>query len=241
MNRQHKQALRAAFAVPPPQRKAAFLRTLPPLPPPPGGPLWLVRVQLRYIRKRVWLAAAAVTALCLAAAALPGWDAARAWTLSALLPLGLLAAVTELGRSAPCGMAELEQACRYDLRQVVLARAWLLGLGQLPGLAAALAATGPVWGAAAGVYLLAPYLLAAWLCLWALQSFRGPEGLYACAAACAGVAVLRALLEQTPLALYAPRALWGWGAAVLLGAALTARQARRWLKTQQGGKGWKTN
>ena len=39
----------------------------------------------------------------------------------------------------------------------------------------------------------------------------------------------RTALEQAPLALYAPPALWGWGAAVLLGAGLTARQARRWL------------
>ena len=46
---------------------------------------------------------------------------------------------------------------------------------------------------------------------------------------CVGVAVLRTALEQAPLALYAPPALWGWGAAVLLGAGLTARQARRWL------------
>ena len=154
-----RQALQAAFAVPPPSRKAEFLRSLPPLPPPDGGPLWLVRVQLRYIRKRVWLAGTAAAALCLGAGALPGWNADRAWALSALLPLGLLAAAAELGRSAPCGMAELEQACRYDLRQLVLARAWLLGLGQLPVLAAALAAAGPVWGAAAALYLLAPYLL----------------------------------------------------------------------------------
>ena len=191
-----RQALQAAFAVPPPSRKAEFLRSLPPLPPPAGGPLWLVRVQLRYIRKRVWLAGTAAA---------------------------------ELGRSAPCGMAELEQACRYDLRQLVLARAWLLGLGQLPVLAAALAAAGPVWGAAAALYLLAPYLLAAWLCLWALGACRGPEAPFACAAVCVGVAVLRTALEQAPLALYAPPALWGWGAAVLLGAGLTARQARRWL------------
>ena len=224
-----RQALQAAFAVPPPSRKAEFLRSLPPLPPPAGGPLWLVRVQLRYIRKRVWLAGTAVAALCLGAGALPGWNADRAWTLSALLPLGLLAAAAELGRSAPCGMAELEQACRYDLRQLVLARAWLLGLGQLPVLAAALAAAGPVWGAAAALYLLAPYLLAAWLCLWALGVCRGPEAPFACAAACVGVAVLRTALEQAPLALYAPRALWGWGAAVLLGAGLMPRQARRWL------------
>ena len=204
-----RQALQAAFAVPPPSRKAEFLRSLPPLPPPAGGPLWLVRVQLRYIRKRVWLAGTAAAALCLGAGALPGWNADRAWALSALLPL--------------------EQACRYDLRQLVLARAWLLGLGQLPVLAAALAAAGPVWGAVAALYLLAPYLLAAWLCLWALGACRGPEAPFACAAACVGVAVLRTALEQAPLALYAPPALWGWGAAVLLGAGLTARQARRWL------------
>ena len=81
----------------------------------------------------------------------------------------------------------------------------------------------------AALYLLAPYLLAAWLCLRLLETRRGPEGLYACAAACGAVAAARLLLELADLPLYAPRAVAVWGLAALAGAALAIRAGRRLL------------
>ena len=86
-----------------------------------------------------------------------------------------------------------------------------------------------LWLRAAALYLLAPYLLAAWLCLRLLETRRGPEGLYACAAACGAVAAARLLLELADLPLYAPRAVAVWGLAALAGAALAIRAGRRLL------------
>lgn len=223
-------ALRAAFAAPPPRRKTMFLAGLPPLPPARCGAWGLLAVQLRYIRPRVWLAGACGALGCLALGALPGWGADKAWALSALAPFVLLIAVAEFGRAGPCGMAELEAACRYDARQRTLARGLLVGAAQLPALAAAVAVTGRLWGALpAALYLLAPYLLAAWLCLRLLETRRGPEGLYACAAACGAVAAARLLLELADLPLYAPRAVAVWGLAALAGAVLAIRAGRRLL------------
>lgn len=223
-------ALRAAFPAPPPRRKTMFLAGLPPLPPARCGAWGLLAVQLRYIRPRVWLAGVGGALGCLALGALPGWGADKAWALSALAPLVLLIAVAEFGRAGPCGMAELEAACRYDARQRTLARGLLVGAAQLPVLAAAVAVTGRLWGALpAALYLLAPYLLAAWLCLRLLETRRGPEGLYACAAICGAVAAARLLLELADLPLYAPRAVAVWGLAALAGAALAIRAGRRLL------------
>ena len=225
-----KAALRAAFPAPPPRRKTMFLAGLPPLPPARCGAWGLLAVQLRYIRPRVWLAGACGALGCLALGALPGWGADKAWALSALAPLVLLIAVAESGRAGPCGMAELEAACRYDARQRTLARGLLVGAAQLPALAAAVAVTGRLWGALpAALYLLAPYLLAAWLCLRLLETRRGPEGLYACAAACGALAGGRLLVGLADLPLYAPRAVAVGGLAALAGAVLAIRAGRRLL------------
>ena len=223
-------ALRAAFAAPPPRRKTMFLAGLTPLPPARCGAWGLLAVQLRYIRPRVWLAGAGGALGCLALGALPGWGSAKAWALSALAPLVLLIAVAGFDSAGPYGVPELEAACRDGARQRTLARGLLVGVAQLPALAAAVAVTGRLWGALpAALYLLAPYLLAAWLCLRLLETRRGPEGLYACAAACGAVAAARLLLELADLPLYAPRAVAVWGLAALAGAALAIRAGRRLL------------
>ena len=102
--------LRAAFAAPPARRRAAFLAGLPAWRPHTGAG-WLLWVQLRYIRWRVWLAAAGAAGFCLWLASAPGRQD-DAWALAAVLPLVTLVLVCELARAARFGMAELEEIGR---------------------------------------------------------------------------------------------------------------------------------
>lgn len=223
--------LRAAFAAPPARRGAAFLAGLPAWRPHTGVG-WLLWVQLRYLRWRVWLAAAGAAGFCLWLASVPGRQD-DAWALAAVLPLVTLVLVCELARAARFGMAELEAACRYSLRQAVMARTLLLGAAMLPVLAAALAALHRMTAldlAQAAVYLLTPWLLSAGGSLWVLNRFRGTEGGYACAAVCCGVSAGRFLLTFFDEAAAAAEFLPLWQGALAAAILLTGWQARRWYR-----------
>ena len=223
--------LRAAFAAPPARRRAAFLAGLPAWRPNTGVG-WLLWVQLRYLRWRVWLAAAGAAGFCFWLASVPGRQD-DAWALAAVLPLVTLVLVCELARAARFGMAELEAACRYSLRQAVMARTLLLGAAMLPVLAAALAALHRMTAlglAQAAVYLLTPWLLSAGGSLWVLNRFRGAEGGYACAAVCCGVSAGRFLLTFFDEAAAAAEFLPLWQGALAAAILLTGWQARRWYR-----------
>jgi len=138
--------------------------------------------QVGYIRKWVW----GISALVFLAAVVGARVLSRnaLWGISALTPLLALAAVCESGRSECYAMAELELATRFSLRSVVLAR--LIILGTQNALLLYLLLPFGLWHSelrplAAGVYLLAPFLLTANLGLWAVRTIRGREGSYVCA------------------------------------------------------------
>lgn len=212
MNRKQQEALRRAFAAPPPEGKSDFLSRLPRR---EIGCLAFVTLQARYIRKWVW----GLFAVVLAAAFAVGRsaDGELLWCLSALTPFFATALTAELGRSARYGMKELEMATRFSLRAVLLGRMAVLGLSGLMALALLLAflpAAGSVLQM--GLHLLVPYLLSALLGVEIVRRFWGPEGFYGTLAA--GVMVSAAAMlaqlsrwEEPPLG-------WWLAAAVVLAA-----------------------
>ena len=124
MKFQQREALRRAFEALPPENKRAFLRKLPRRRPT----LWrMVCRQLRYIRLWTWAVSAAVFAATLLIGR--SGEPMALWWCSALAPFLAMALVTELARSAACGMEELEMATRFSLRTVILSRLLLLGFG----------------------------------------------------------------------------------------------------------------
>ncbi len=194
MDRKLKTALDAAFAAPPPERKASFLRAhrrreL--------GTVELILTQAGYVRWWTWAGSAALFAFILALAS--GREPGTVWTASALTPLLALIAAAEWGRSRRYGMEELELACRMPLRAALLSRMAAVGLFHfaLLGLAAPVLA---LWGGAGvfetGASLLTPYLLTAAVGMELSRRVRGQWGLLACAAAAFMVCALGVLSRR---------------------------------------------
>lgn len=165
--------LSEGFAPPKPREKREFLRRAP-VPRISMGRFLLG--QLRYIRPWVWAAALAATVIpMLGLKLLEGNSLAAACAMSPVLAMLL---ITETGRSQTWGMVELEQATRFSLKSVVLARAIALGAVSGVGLLALTLSGAANLGLSpgkVGVYMLCPYLSAAYLSLWVCRRVRGRE------------------------------------------------------------------
>lgn len=173
-----KKELRQGFAAPPPQRKRAFLRQLE---QPRMSIFTFLLTQIEYIRKWVWCVSALVFLTAVIGAGVFSRD--MLWGISALVPLLALTVVCEGGRSECYDMAELELATRFSLRSVTMARLCILG-GENLGLLCLLTPLG-LWHSdfcspAAGVYILTPFLLTAFLGLYIVRKVRGREAVYTC-------------------------------------------------------------
>ena len=200
MKREMKQALREAFAAPPPQNKNRFLRSVT---QPKIGFWEFVLAQAAYIGRQVWV----LSFLVLLAALLGVRFLQRdlLWILTALMPYLAVTAVTEQVRSESCGMAELEVTTRFSLKSVLLARMTLVGL--VHGLMLVLLMLlGQSSGAAAtaqlGIYLLVPYLLTTVSGLWLTRRLRSQEAVYGCLAIAVVVSVLPLVSRTFFLQLY---------------------------------------
>ena len=102
---------------PDPDRKRAFLRSLPPA---PVSHMRLLLDQAGYIRPLTWAASAGVFALAMALGRM--FPANAVWAAAALTPFAAMIAAAESGRSALYGMEELELSARLGLKSVTLAR-----------------------------------------------------------------------------------------------------------------------
>lgn len=205
MKREMKQALREAFAAPPPQNKNRFLRSVT---QPKIGFWEFVLAQAAYIGRQVWV----LSFLVLLAALLGVRFLQRdlLWILTALMPYLAVTAVTEQVRSESCGMAELEVTTRFSLKSVLLARMTLVGLvhGLVLALLMLLGRQELAVMARVGVYLLVPYLLTTMTGLWLTRRLRSQEAVYGCLAIAVVVSVLplvsRTLFLQLYQAIYFP-------------------------------------
>lgn len=216
MDKKLKQALKEAYRIPDPVRKAAFLkqhrrREL--------GRRELVATQAGYIRWWVWGLSLALFGFIL----LVGFrlESVGAWYASAFTPFLALLVVMEHGRSRVYQMEELELACRMAWQSVLLARMAALGLFHLvllAGLTPPLAAWGAGGLVRTGVYLLTPYLLTASLGMELTRRIRGRECLLACGGAAALVSAAGMLVTVRRVALGLPERLPLWMAALVLSA-----------------------
>lgn len=228
MNDRQKRQLARVFAAPPPQKKQAFLRTLP---QPQLTNLQFVRIQAHYIRGRVWLGS-----FLLFAAALCGAYMASSNTLqmiSALVPFASLLVLLEQTRSAACGMQELELSCPFSLKSILLARMSILGLSHtllLAGLIWLCCKNEPSAALRTGLYLLTPYLLTTLLGLHTTRHVHPRDAAYACAGTAACVSGLQILLHvQLPHA-FTPAYTHIWLLLCAVCLALTAKQWQLFLK-----------
>lgn len=208
MEKEWREALSNAFEAPKPLRKKEFLQKIT----PPGLHVSdFLLIQFRYIRRRFWIASALVFAAALTGSFLLSSD--MLWIISAFMPLLALITVTEIGRSQQYEMAELEMSTCFSLRSVLLARLCILGLGNL-ALFFLLLPMG-LWSSRlyplqAGLYILTPFLLTTFLCLYIVRRHREGETLYLCA----GISVFISLsvypLRHTIPRLYEEYSPGGW-------------------------------
>lgn len=220
--RELKKELQRAYAAPRPQRKREFLMKLG------MGRCSLAEfflTQLGYIRKRGWILSAVIFAGALwAGSRFPG---EAVWIVSAGTPFLALTALTENGRSAACGMQELEAATRFSLRSVLLAR--MGGLGLAHGILLLLLILFSTRGsllpvAVGGLYILVPYLLTACIGTAALRRWHGREAVYLCAGIPAFVSGALYLMQGAAQIFYNLRNVRWWVAAFLLLAAAALRE-----------------
>lgn len=234
MKKNWKAVLRQGFEAPPPEKKEEFLHEITEgktacgaaLPcavrhgASPGhvSSLSFVCAQAAYIRKWVWAVSAVLFLAAFAGACILKKDIL--WSLSAVMPVLALALVTESGRSERYGMAELEQASRFPLKSVTLARLGIVGLENLIlfCLLIPLVLINSGFGLIqTGVCLTLPYLLTSYLGAWALRKLRGREGDFVCAGIALFVSIGNGLLRQAQPVFYEGIFMkWGLAAGIFL-------------------------
>lgn len=210
IKKQEKEMLKQLFAAPEPERKRAFLRTLP---RQKVGIGTLLFSQAAYIRKWVW----AVSFLLFGSVVVlaPYMESECIWVLSAVMPFGALMIILEFARSAAYGMTELEMTSRFSLRTVLLARMSMLGAAQLFGLIPVAVVLG-VQLLKSGVYILVPYLLTAVLGLIAVRRLTGRESLFVCGSISVFVCALCPISRLYLPKLYGAEGFVWWGLATVL-------------------------
>lgn len=196
MNHTLQEELKKIYEAPAPLRKAEFLRSVQPT---SFHRLDLFLVQIRYIRRRIWIVSALAFLVSLFGSLVLSAD--MLWMISAFMPLLAFMTVAETGRSEYYEMAELEMAARFSLKSVILVRLAVLGLCDLLLFCLLLPISllnSLVPPLQAGLYILTPFLLTTFLCLYIVRRRREKDGIYLCA----GISVCISLF---PLRLTVPR------------------------------------
>lgn len=173
------QELKAFYQAPNPKERETFLRELG---EPEISAVRFFLIQAGYIHKGVLAASVGVFALLVTL--MEGarrLDEEMLWAVAACVPFLAMLVAAEGARSRRWGMDELELAAPFSLRAVWLARAGVLGILNLTCL---LAGAPLIWGfgqgtaVRAGIFLLAPYLLSAFLNLWIQRKLKEREALF---------------------------------------------------------------
>lgn len=131
-------------------------------------------VQVLYIEKWTWVLSGFLLLFI-------AWICSRNYgnypfALTSLLAAGIL---FETGRSRRWNMTELEQAARFSARSVILAKVYLLGVGNTAGLMIVIFAVRPFFSYSlirVFLYMMVPYLTASLLGSLFERRYRGDPG-----------------------------------------------------------------
>lgn len=223
-----KKGLREAFEAPAPTRKKEFFKKVPQT---EISNLSFAISQIGYIPKYIW----GIFALTFGAAVVCGsvMEKDVLWIISALVPFIALSILTENVRSGAYRMAELEMTARFSLKSVMLARMGILGAAHLMLLAflipfCAVHHLASVFQV--GLYILVPYMLTAFLGLWAIRKISGAESIYVCMGVAVGVSGMNMFTHRIFPAVYEMKytSIWLIGFAFLV--VLAAREIKRSIR-----------
>lgn len=200
--------------------------------------------QARFIRKRVWAAQVALVIVMVALCGAAEWmfpDAAAGQTalLASLLGAAAVAVgLPDLMASRVNGTEELEYACRFDCRSVMLARMILLGGSEVLAVTVAAVATPALVGTSTFSLLLhacAPYFLACLGCLALARRLDAQAALPAMVAWTALVMMASIALYKLVRMAYETASVGAWALVAAAAAILALREARRWLDQVSAG------
>lgn len=226
-----KKMFKEAYAPPEPLHKEEFLRHAP---IQPVSTTDFILSQIRYIRRWVWGLDIVLLCLSLIGTFFLQWK--MLYELSAMMPLLALTMITESGRSEYYNMAEFEQSARFSLKSVVLARLGILGIMNIfLFLCFTLVSNVSVDISLirTGIYLLCPYLITVFLCLWISRRFRAEEVFYLCIGVTVMVCLSVLMLHNFATAVYGGEYfVWWLGAALLSGIGAT-RECVRIIKQME--------
>lgn len=225
------QELKAFYQAPNPKERETFLRELG---EPEISAVRFFLIQAGYIHKGVLAASVGVFALLVTL--MEGarrLDEEMLWAVAACVPFLAMLAAAEGARSRRWGMDELELAAPFSLRAVWLARAGFLGILNLVCL---LFGAPLIWGLGqgtavqAGVFLLAPYLLSAFLNLWIQRKLKGRDALYTSVGVTAMVSSLGVIAYLTGMTAAKVTAAVPWELLLLVLAVLVGNEWRKTVK-----------
>lgn len=224
MERNLKYQLKEYFETPEPERKKEFIRKLERQPMSMGT---LIRIQICYISKYVWVFSAV---LFMAAVFLNRYvEEKYIGSVYAMIPLLVMLAVTESMRSYRFGMYELETSSRFSLKAVILTRMLILGIGNLAIiLVVALVGRQDVFSQI--IYMLVPYMITAAGGLMITRRLADKEGTFICMAFSMFVAVLTAALPWQFDIIYSQDYMGMWIIAGILCTVLIVREVKRTIR-----------
>ena len=222
-NRDIKRLLKSAYAAKPSEKKADFLRSHQPR---QLNYRKLLALQFRYMGPQLTaLYGYALTVLLGAAAHI---DPVFARLFAAMMPALALLALTGLGRSARCGMEEMETAARFSLRMVKLLRLAIIGLAGGVVMLAVACVLKIVTGAdflRSFALVCLPYLATTFFSMILIRKWHSRKNIFGCI----GIAFLVCLTAFRGAELLASLSVWGLLGALSAALVLTGSEFCKYL------------
>jgi len=179
MDEKMKTVLRQEFEPPKPLKKREFIERFP---KESMSFSRFVFLQTGFIRKRVWVCSILIFMLTYISSKY--MEKGLMCSISALMPLLALTAITESGRSEIYGMSELELSSRFSLKSVLLARMGILGSVNFFLIMGVILVVGFKSGTCiteTALYMFCPYLATTFAGMYIVRKVRGREAEYCCA------------------------------------------------------------
>lgn len=169
--------------------------------------------QFRFIRKKVWIIQLAILFL-IVGKLMQADDINVTFSLiSASTPLILLTGVEEILRTFAYGTYEIEISTMYTAKQVMLARAGIIGGMDIVCITFIIfLADRYLWGPGVLLffYLLVPFLVTCFGCLWLMNRVKSRDCLYYCYGYGGSITGITVIMTLYVPHLYQISLIWGW-------------------------------
>lgn len=224
MDRKRKQELVSLFEAPTPVRKREFLRNHR---PEKINMRYMLLTQFAYISKWTWV----FFFLLLGVSILVSFylEQTMIRMIYAFIPFLVMISIVEIMKSNLHGMSELEMACRFSIKSIVLARMSIIGLVTL----ILLILMGCFIGGAVCrnlIYMLVPYLITAYGGLCIVRKVPNREGTYLCGGVACFISLTCFVGSQLFEWIYEMRYFGGWLLILILFLLLTVCEGYRTIR-----------